>query len=341
MWFQDLVGFEESTGDEVRSRLSVEGETMVSSVNRRRMSCGTLETPTLAELRTRTDGGGGAERRLTLRQVVGDVGSLHRDPANSGAMFQAASQFNLLEMTSPDVTPEQGVDRYENDPTQGPACAVACGAGTIFRNYFVEVEGGIGQAADRQIDCLADMGQFLFPDGDAPWRMRNGYALFNGDGLDGDGLDGGGLERVNDRIGNLTASEFVNAEGHLRIGVHRNVEVTTSSSGHTVSQAYCAALPIGYHPAMSGYWEPFAKLVLDATYEATLRAAAINAAATENRTVFLTMVGGGIFGNHESWILDAIRRACDATLHLDLDVVIVKFRKSTRAVTALVESFRE
>jgi len=62
---------------------------------------------------------------------------LHCDIENTNALFQAASQFNLLEMIVPHISPEQGVDRYENDFTQGPACAIACGAGTIYRNYFV------------------------------------------------------------------------------------------------------------------------------------------------------------------------------------------------------------
>ncbi|MCK5683507.1 hypothetical protein KAJ27_05280 [bacterium] len=55
-------------------------------------------------------------------------------------MFQVASQFNLLEMVSPGVTPEEGVGRYEHDHTQGPACAIACGVGTIYRNYFEAIQ---------------------------------------------------------------------------------------------------------------------------------------------------------------------------------------------------------
>jgi len=57
---------------------------------------------------------------------------MHADSANAGAIFQVASQFNLLEMVSDNVTPEQGVTRYERDATQGPACAIAAGAGTIY-----------------------------------------------------------------------------------------------------------------------------------------------------------------------------------------------------------------
>src|SRR5437667_12141333 len=79
----------------------------------------------------------------------------------AGALFQAASQFNLLEMVSPTVTPEHGVTRYQHDRTQGPACAIAAGAATIYRNYFAPVGGGYGQTAERQFDGLADLGDAL------------------------------------------------------------------------------------------------------------------------------------------------------------------------------------
>jgi hypothetical protein len=52
--------------------------------------------------------------------VIADARDLHADPAAAGATFQVASQFNMLEMTSPKIIPEAGVARYELDPTQGP-----------------------------------------------------------------------------------------------------------------------------------------------------------------------------------------------------------------------------
>jgi hypothetical protein len=69
--------------------------------------------------------------------VQGDLRWLHRLPGLGGALFQVAPQFNALEMTGPGVTPEDGVTRYQCDHTQGPACAIAAGAATIYRNYFV------------------------------------------------------------------------------------------------------------------------------------------------------------------------------------------------------------
>ena len=81
--------------------------------------------------------------------------------SSAGALFQVASQFNLLEMTGPEVSPEDGITRYQHDRTQGPACAIAAGAATIYRNYFAPVGGGHGQTAKRQFDGLADLGEAL------------------------------------------------------------------------------------------------------------------------------------------------------------------------------------
>lgn len=44
---------------------------------------------------------------------------------------------------------------------QAPIFCSACGAGTIYRNYFVEVVGQIGQCKTKQIDCSADIGKVL------------------------------------------------------------------------------------------------------------------------------------------------------------------------------------
>ena len=64
-----------------------------------------------------------------------------------------------------------------------PACAIAAGAATIYRNYFVPMDVGIGQAEDRQIDCLADIGAAPGNDAGSLWRMRKGYAQCTSDWL--------------------------------------------------------------------------------------------------------------------------------------------------------------
>src|SRR5215475_2263822 len=94
-------------------------------------------------------------RRVKVSIVTGDVRQMHRSPQYAGALFQVASQFNLLEMVSPEIPPEHVVTRYQYDRTQGPACAIAAGAATIYRNYFAPLAGGFGQTVDRQFDGLA------------------------------------------------------------------------------------------------------------------------------------------------------------------------------------------
>ena len=325
MWFERLVGFPESAIG-VREQLRADGRTLRSLANGRAFTWGELETPSLDELRERVRRSSPRPGRLAIRERVANVQDLHRDPANAGALFQVASQFNLLEMVDPAITPEQGIDRYEGDHTQGPACAIAAGAGTIYRNYFVNVGGQIGQSADRQIDCLADLGQALGNAGGALWTMRNGYALPSREGLD----------RIADLLGNASAGQRDELRKRLRIGVLWDTQVTLEGSDHLVSQAYCSAMPVAYSPHPAARWAPFATLILEAAYEATLLAAMLNAERSGNRTVFLTLLGGGAFGNDVEWILKAMERAHACCRGHDLDVAVVSYGRSSRDVQTLL-----
>src|SRR5512144_2611299 len=183
-WFEALFGFRERSYDETTANLEVVGKTLCSRVNHRSYAIGELQTPSVRELRDEaTQALDRLRGRLTLRNISGDVKAMHRHPANQHALFQVASQFNLLEMVGPDVSPEDGVTGYVMDRTQGPACAMAAAAATVYRNYFVPVAGQVGQTRDRQIDCLKDLGAALGNDTHHLWTMRNGYALCTEEGL--------------------------------------------------------------------------------------------------------------------------------------------------------------
>ena len=186
-WFERITGFREDGYEATRARLALEGETLVSLVNGSRHGTGRLELCTLQSLRDRLNPAPGGGVRTTVRCLAGDARALHSAPEFAGSLFQVASQFNLLEMVSPNVTPEDGVTRYVHDRTQGLACAITAGAATIFRNYFVPVAGEQGQTAARQIDALAPLGETLSSMLGRPvhslWTMRNGYALCTPDGL--------------------------------------------------------------------------------------------------------------------------------------------------------------
>lgn len=320
-WFERLTGFREDGYEATRQRLAVHGDELVSRVNGKRFGIGELSLPTLADLRRRVDPSRG--RRTSVQAMAGDARKLHRDPQFAGALFQVASQFNLLEMPSQDVTPERGVAGYAWDNTQGPACAMAAGAATIYRNYFVPVDGVAGQTADRQLDALAGLGAQLSEltgkPREALWSMRNGYALATADGL----------AAVSQLLESTSAELRDLLRGHLAIGVHRNVQVTDvdGAERRLVSQAFCSALPVAYSRLPRGDWAPFARLVLEASYEATLLAAAEQAQAGGANTVLLTRVGGGVFGNDPAWIDHAIERALICVENAGLDVRIVAYRE--------------
>jgi hypothetical protein len=329
LWFEKLTGFREESPEQVRASITLEGNKLKSLVNGKVLTWGELERPSLAELRERVLSVTGGQKggQMSVREVVADVQELHSDKSNAGALFQVASQFNLLEMTGPDVTPEEGVGTYEYDHTQGPACAIAAGAGTIHRNYFAPVRGQTGQSSDNQIDCLADLGAALGNTDGRLWRMRNGYAL----------PTESGLEEISQQILEANGGELDHLRELLRIGVQWETEVTLRNVGHTVTQAYCSALPVAYAPSLPTHrWTEFARLVLEAAYEATICAAILNLVRTGNNKVFLTLLGGGAFGNQTDWIVAAVRRALELYRHAELNVAIVSHGSSKSYVRQLI-----
>lgn len=228
-------------------------------------------------------------------------------------------------MVGPHITPEQGIDKYDRDYTQGPACAIACGAGTIFRNYFVNVGEQVGQTATAQVDCLENIGEALNNKELQLWEMQNGYAMVNQKGI----------LTINKLLSGMSDEQRETLKGELKVGIQWNTEVTISHDKQLVSQIYCSALPVAYSPLESFYWEGFASVILEATYEATFYAALINAFENGSNKVFLTLVGGGAFGNDECWILDALERTISMFAHTPLDVYIVSYGRSNPLINKM------
>ena len=327
-WFERLTGFPEMTGkagyEMTRQKLEVDGGRLKSRVNGQSYAIGELELVPLRALRERAQSVPSADGKTKLRIVTGDVRKLHAVVSYTGALFQVASQFNLLEMVGPEVTPEHGVTIYAGDRTQGPACAIAAGAATIYRNYFAPVGDGIGQTKRRQLDGFAELGNAVASGIGKPaeslWSMRNGYSMFTRNGADLMSahvreLDEGGRDSLRER---------------LSIGLHWDVEVTEtgSSPGPLVSQAFCSALPVSYNNSSGtrgADWEPLASLVLEAAYEATLLAAVINARRGRSSTVLLTHLGGGAFGNDVEWIRAGMQRAIERVEGHGLNIVMVSY----------------
>jgi len=200
----------------------------------------------------------------------------------------------------------------------------------IYRNYFAKVNDQIGQTFDNQIDCLADIGTALKNSDNHLWQMRNGYALASMEGLDD----------INDKIKLATESEIDELRKLLHIGIQWNTEVTLNRAKHTVTQAYCSALPIAYSQQPSELWEGFAQLILEASYEATLCTGILNYLKTGNNKIYLTLIGGGVFGNEQKWIMDAITRALQLHKNIDIQVFIVSYGYSNPLVQKLIHDFK-
>jgi len=328
MWFEKLVGFKENNPKQVQENIKIVGEKLISKINKKEFFFGKLEIPSLEELRNQFNTLEKYNSQIKVSEIVGDIQSFHRDSFNNKSVIQVASQFNLLEMVSPYRTPEDGVGIYEYDATQGPACAISCGAGTIYRNYFINVNGKIGQTVNNQIDCLKDIGIELENDKHHFWEMKNGYALVNAEGL----------SVITNKIKSLSKKDYEYLKGKLRIGIQWNSEVTISEHKNLVTQIYCSALPVSYTDIEAEKWSEFAKLILESTYEATFYTALRNYELTNNNKVFLTLIGGGAFGNKIEWIFNAIKKSIKKFSNTPLEIYIVSHGRSNPAIQQFIDS---
>lgn len=77
-----------------------------------------------------------------------------------------------------------------------------------------------------------------------------------------------------------------------------------------MTQIFGSACSITYSGGKNPDWALFASMILEASYEATLWAAVVHAIKHKNdssaRIVYLTALGGGVFGNEFTWIAKAI-----------------------------------
>lgn len=329
-WFNDIFGFDESTYARTQANFYAEGPLLHTRVlPSRTFHSGILTLPSLAELRKTVCGlevnrGDG----IKLSSLIADAYELHGRPEAKGALIQVASQFNLLEMPDELTPPEKGITDYQHDYTQGPSCAMACAAATVFRNYLVSVGTQTGQTQTSQLNTLADMDRAIGIEG---IRMQNGYALLSPDTV----LD------IGRHIESLDEPSQDRLRQSLRVGIHSNTEVTIPGvpKSQRVTQVFCSALPVAYHHSPRKDWAPFASLVLEASYEATLLAAAINYHQTGNPVVYLTMVGSGAFGNDVSWVVSALRRALYLVRHYSLDVHLVSYQQVPVEIASLIREF--
>lgn len=250
------------------------------------------------------------------------VTSLINDTANNGAVFQVASQFNCLEMVGPSVRPEDGITRYILDGTQGPACAISCSSALFYRNYLYN---GKGQLKDQQINLLQEIEKLVDNKKFNYWKIQNGYCLTN---------NAENATILNKKI--FQEEEFrIKIKEKLMVGINWDTEVnrkknnSASIANQRICQVFCSTMALSYDKHkfhLKELWEPFCKLLLEGMYEATLSVASILAHLRKKRVkVFLTAIGGGVFGNPKNWIADAIKKSLKKHSNEPLDVFMVHY----------------
>jgi hypothetical protein len=346
-WFKNFFGFKESEIPstnrhaflqeyiEIRNEDSDQGEIFCKKKGKGKKGktyrFGRLEIASLANLRAQVQVvlAKLPTQKNQVSEIVGDVSDFHEDPQNENAVFQVASQFNLLEMLEPELRPEDGITIYCKDGTQGPACALSAPAGTLYRNYFVKVNPNKpqrGQTYNRQIHTLAALEKAL----GVKLKRQNGYVFVKSVKQ---------LSKITDFIAKQTPEQRDALMQLVEVGIQWNTEVNDAQK--YVQQVYASALAISYHDHVdelldTSLWPRFASLVLDAAYEATLLTTILNLAKNGCGRVYLTTLGGGVFGNKHTWIYGAIEKTIAKMPQVGLDIKVVSYKESKPIVNEMI-----
>jgi len=235
-----------------------------------------------------------------------DIAYLQAQTDNRDAVFQVASNFNGVEPINEDFHPSQNdfTEKYYLDCTQGPAASVSTAPAAIARVHapFADRHTPVSewsQTKTKQLNTLENMKEH-FP-------VMNGYVTLTGD------------EPV---FPESNSFEYLQLMWKSMICYHRRCQVTSGhrtqnilekiehNFSHTVDQILCAAINI--NQGLNGAINQRAKdienrcrFILELAYHSTYLSAIVN-----NRNhIFLTLVGGGAFGNNKEWIYDAILSA--------------------------------
>jgi len=258
-----------------------------------------------------------------------DVAYIQSLPENRNAVFQVASNFNGVEAQSEIIRPDSVAftEKYYADRTQGPAASISAGAGAITRVHAAFYDPKTdpqlwGQRAENQINFLSKLKDH--------YPMKNGYVVYTGE---------------EPKFPKRNSPEYQKLLHSTKVLYHKDLQVITghrngaelekvNDPDQTVDQVMCAAVNIfqgrtGSENSRAPYSELKCRLVLDMAYQGTYLTC-INNRRTQ---IFLTLVGGGIFGNKKDWIYDAIVNA-----HLKFGV---KGKSSLEKVTLIVFNPRD
>jgi len=229
-----------------------------------------------------------------------DVSVLQCAKENEGCMFQAASNFNGVECISEHSTPDSPnfTTNYYYDHTQGPAASISAGSAAITRVHAAFYDAGKnpkewGQTSKHQVEMLGDVSEY--------YSVTNGYVC----------------NTKNNTLLPLDNPEAMKQiEGRVKVLLHANVDAMYGQFDYDsidycapqkICQTFCAAMNL--QQGMSGMRNrqypdspEKARLLLRAAYRGTYYGAEMYGC----KKIFLTLIGGGVFGNDQGDIMEAI-----------------------------------
>ena len=288
-----------------------------------------------------------------------DVANLQADPRNAGCTFQVASKFNGIEGIDESTFPDSKnfttnciltythihihsplKKNYFNsdiyDLTQGPVASVSAGPSAIARVYGAFYKPGTdprlwAQTTRRQHRMLGDVSCIT---------VANGYAM---------------LDEMTSATLPANPYDIVNK---ICVGVQKGAQVTfgkciTRSDGKTmlqcvpqdirINQVFCAALNMAQGEAGARTSNhPQAKVVERCVLRAAYEGSYLAAITAGSPRLFLTMIGGGAFGNLQSTILGEIIRAHKKYgMSSELREVVLVMYKVPENIDDICEEMRE
>jgi hypothetical protein len=313
-WMEGIFGFTDSPNYStqpknikklIKNLISYDEKSGILKVSKERYKAGWFICPTLEEVINTVVNIKKNQNKGCLKITVisnKDVADLHLE-CKSYEVIQLASQLNALEMINPNKTPDDGIEIYSNDRTQGPIAAMACAAGLFVRNY------NMIQNSESQFNTLEKI----------DIQHKNGYLLW-----------GNNPNNVLDRI-NIDNMLYIMIPCQIYtqvVGVSRKRdEVINHFNKKLVHQIYSSAAPINKY-GNGGNIEQQIKineyLLFSHYMGAILMAYILNFIDRTNTraSIQLTLVGTGAFGININIVLNIIKTVCICLSDLDIDIYI-------------------
>ena len=225
------------------------------------------------------------------------VATLQADPANANCMFQAASNFSCIEAITESSFPDM-IDfttNYYKDLTQGPAASISAGPAAIARVLEPFSKQG-SQTSLHQINVLDNLKEY--------YNIENGYVVNDKT----KGAKTFTVAEMNDILNKIKIG-YVNGADVVFGGRHKT-DMNVLKKPHQINQVFTAAMNLrqgdnGKRNATLQDKEIKARTLLRGAYLGTY----LCALKSRSPRLFLTLIGGGSFGNDISWILGEVINA--------------------------------